>query len=202
MHIDYFQIGAHVGPSKGDSLSKIPIKNKNIILIEPVPYLYNELLKNYEKKSMDNTIIFKNIAVSNTDGILQLYIPSPINDWANNPSYASQLASTNEEHLKKHLPNLLIDRINVKCYRLNTLIKENSITSIDTLLVDTEGHDYTILMDLDLSILKPKNIEFENSHMDGTFLRGKRYTELLNHFLANGYMLVKETAYDTTIKLT
>jgi FkbM family methyltransferase len=201
MHVDYLQVGAHVGPSNQDSLFTIPVKDKTLILIEPVPYLFSQLVNNYEEKSKENTIIFKNIAVSNSDGFLQLYIPSPLNNWSVNPPHASQLASIHEEHLKKHLPYLLVDRINVKCYRLNTLIKEHCITSIDTLLVDTEGHDYDILMDLDLTVLKPKVIEFENSHMDGTFIRGKKYTELLNHLLANGYTIVKENEYDTTVKL-
>ena len=127
MHVDYFQVGAHVGPSKEDGLFDIEIHNKTVILIEPVPYLFNKLKENYSEKAKHNTIIFKNIAISNNDGHIQLYIPSPINNWAVNPPWASQLASVNEDHIKKHLPYLLVDKIHVLCYRLNTIIKDIEI---------------------------------------------------------------------------
>lgn len=202
MYVDYFQVGAHVGPSNEDALFNINLENKTLILIEPVPYLFTQLKDNYSKKASTNNVIFKNIAVSNTDSILQLYIPSPLNNWSNYPSWASQLASVNEEHIKKHLPYLLVDRINVQCYRLNTLIKDMNISSIEHLLVDTEGHDYDILMDLNLSILKPRNITFENKHMDGVFVKGERYNKLLEHFIRNGYIKVKDEGDNTIIRLT
>ena len=202
MHVDYFQVGAHVGPSEQDSVFDIVSERKTIVLIEPVPYLFNKLKENYAEKAKQNNIIFKDVAVSNKDSTIQLYVPSPHNDWSVNPSYASQLASVNEHHINKHLPDLLVDKIHIPCYRLNTLIKDLDITSIDTLVVDTEGHDYEILMDLDLNILKPKTITFENSHMDGTFVTGERYHRLMEHFSLNGYTKFSEDKYDTTIKLT
>lgn len=201
MHVDYFQIGAHVGPSKEDMLFSSISENKTIVLIEPVPYLFNTLKENYKEKSKNNTILFKNIAVSNKDGTIQLYIPSPDNNWSINPSWASQLASVNEYHIKKHLPYLLVDKVDIPCYKLNTLIKDMNISSIDTLLVDTEGHDYDILMDFDLSI-KPKNITFENAHMDDTFKRGDNYNKLMSHFISHGYILVSEDNQNTSIKLS
>jgi FkbM family methyltransferase len=202
MHVDYFQVGAHIGPSKEDGLFNINLENKTLILIEPVPYLFRQLKEKYSEKAKINNIFFKDIAISNKDSIIQLYTPSPTNDWSRNPSWASQLTSVNENHIRMHIPHLLVDTINVPCYRLNTIIKDMNISSIDNLLVDTEGHDYDILMDLDLSILKPKNITFEHSHMDGFFIKGERYNKILEHFIMNGYVKVKEDTYDTTIKLT
>jgi FkbM family methyltransferase len=201
MYVDYFQVGAHIGPSNEDDLFDINLENKTLILIEPVPYLFTKLQDNYSEKAKNNNIIFKNIAVSNKDGFLQLYVPSPINDWSKNPAWASQLGSVNETHIKRHLPYLLVDTINVPCYRLNTIIKDMNISSIDNLLVDTEGHDYDILMDLDLSVLKPNNITFENKHMDGVFIKGERYNKLIEHFIRNGYVKVEDKGDNTIIKL-
>ena len=201
MHIDYFQIGAHVGPSKEDMLFSSISENKTIVLIEPVPYLFNKLKENYAEKCKNNTVIFKDIAVSNTDGIIKLYVPSPHNTWSLNPPWANQLASINEHHIRKHLPYLLVDMLNIPCYRLNTIIKDMNISSIDNLLVDTEGHDYDILMDLDLTNIKPKVITFEYIHMDDTFIKGDKYNKLMSHFISNGYILVSEDSQNTTIKL-
>jgi len=202
MKVDYFQVGAHVGPSNEDGIFNLITENKTVVLIKPVQYLYKLLTKNYKEKDKKNTIIFKDVAVSNKDGTIQLYVPSPHNNWSLNPSWASQLASVNEDHIKKHLEYLLVDRIHIPCYKLNTLISKMEISEIDTLVVDTEGHDYDILMDLDLTILKPRNITFENKHMDGVLCRGQRYIELMNHFKENGYVLVHEDRENTTIKLT
>ena len=88
----------------------------------------------------------------------------------------------------------------------NTILIVKSTLSYQFLsqviVVDTEGHDYEIIMDLDLNILKPKTITFENSHMDGTFVTGERYHRLMEHFSLNGYTKFSEDKYDTTIKLT
>jgi hypothetical protein len=68
-------------------------------------------------------------------------------------------------------------------------------------MVDTEGHDYDILMDLDLSILKPKKIRFENKHMDGVHVRGEKYVKLINHFELRGYTKTDENDEDTVLTL-
>lgn len=201
MHVDYFQVGAHVGPSKEDGLFNLVSENKTLVLIEPVPYLFKKLKENYAEKAKNNTIIFKDIAVSNKDSTIQLYIPSPYNNWSVNPPWASQLASVNENHIRRHLPYLLVDRVHIPCYRLNTLVKDMNICTIDTLMVDTEGHDYDILMDFDLNIIKPRVITFENKHMDGTFVKGEKYNILMNRFISNGYKKLEEDTENTTVIL-
>lgn len=202
LSVDYFQVGAHVGNSSNDHIFKESFNNKQMILIEPVPYLFKQLQKNYLEKTKNNTIQFKNYAVSNKDGVLELYVPSESNDFSRYPNWATQLASTNPEHIQRHFSDLIVEKISVPCFRLNTLIKELNISNIEYLIVDTEGHDYDILMDLDLSIVKPKKIQFENSHMDGVFLTGDKYTHLLNHFKEHGYEKIYEDKFDSIIKLT
>jgi hypothetical protein len=199
--IDYFQIGAHIGNTDNDPIFSVLTENKSLILIEPNPYAFDDLRKNYEEKTKTNSIQFENIAVSNKDGFLSLYVPSRINDFTKYPSWTTQIASTNENHLLEHLPDLIIDRISIPCYRLNTLIAKMDIRSIDYLCIDTEGHDYEILSDLDLQILKPKNIVFENKHMDGIFTKSSRYQSLIEHFVKNGYEIIYEDAEDTHIRL-
>ena len=199
--LDYLQIGAHVGKTSNDFLFMTDCVDKQIVLIEPVPYLYNELIINYEEKRKTNAITFLNIAISNMDGNLQLYVPSETNDFSIFPFWASQLASTNEDHIRSHIPELLVESITVPCFRLNTLIRNLNISHIEYLMVDTEGHDYDILMDLDLELLKPTTIQFENKHMDGIFSKNTKYTHLLEHFRQYSYTIVKEDDEDTIISL-
>jgi FkbM family methyltransferase len=200
VHVDFLQIGAHVGRSPNDHLFSKDMDKKHLILIEPVPYLFETLKENYRARAQNNTIEFYNIAISDHDGSLTLYVPSANNDFSRYPFWASQLASTNADHIKTHLPDLKVDCINVVCTSLNSLVRFKNITSIDTLYIDTEGHDYDILMAYDLSLVKPKSIQFENKHMDGVFQKGPKYQALLAHFAAHGYIVVTEGIEDTLLQ--
>lgn len=208
MHIDYFQIGAHVGNTQTDHIfDKLPEKF-TAVLIEPVPYLFKQLQINYNTKYPYAEIEFLNAAVSNKDGILPLYVPSESNNFEELPHYITQLASTVEGHIEFHaeeagLPRnaIQVEKCNIQCYRLNTLIEKYAITYIDYLYIDTEGHDYDILMDFNIDILKPKNIIFENKHMDGFATKGPRYKHLVEYFCLNGYTVISENNDDTHLQL-
>jgi FkbM family methyltransferase len=217
MHLDFLQIGAHVGNTTNDHIFKRISLLTRALLIEPVPFLFEQLKNNYLYKFSGKEGVvprfsyrpqFLNAAVSNYDGILKLYVPSKDNDYESLPFWISQLASTHPDHIQEHLrvcnidvSRVKIDELEIECFRLNTLIAKYGITSIKELHVDTEGHDYEILMDLDLAILKPAKIVFENKHMDGIFQKGKRYGALIDHYMAHGYKVISETSEDTCMVL-
>jgi FkbM family methyltransferase len=177
-----------------------------------MPDLFGKLVQNYKEKSTKNNIEFLNLAVSTYDGTLDLYSykPSPLpKKYIWSPStqkpvvleWATQLASVNMKHIEAHgLPNNTV-KTTVPCQTLNSIIRERNITSIENLHTDTEGHDYDILMDLDLLFIRPQNIIFENKHMDGTFKKGEKYNKLMGHFFSTGYTLVYEDTENTSIKL-
>jgi FkbM family methyltransferase len=208
MHIDILQIGAHIGNTINDPIYNTPLHNKSLILIEPVPFLFNMLVHNYNIKSQNENlqIEYLNIAISDKDGFIEIFSPSELNNYDELPFWISQLGSITNEHLHNHnifqrFPNFKVDKINVLCKSLNSLIKEKNITSIDKLLIDTEGHDYTILRALDLSLVKPKYIVFENKYIDGTYKKGLNYIDLITHFKNNGYNIIKEDDEDTYMEL-
>ena len=208
MYINYFQIGAHIGNTQTDHIfNTLPVEF-TAILIEPVPYLFKQLQTNYKEKYPNAQVEFINAAVSNKDGVLVLYVPSELNNFEELPVYASQLASSVEGHIEFHAQQvglaadaIQVEKCDIQCYRLNTLIEKYNITSIDYLYVDTEGHDYDILMDFNIDIVKPKNIIFENKHMDGIFTKGPRYNQLLEHFYSKGYEMISEDTEDTHLQL-
>lgn len=207
-HVDIIQIGSHIGNSVNDPIYNKNLDNKSLIIIEPIPFLYNILLHNYKVKAQTEKIAVEclNIAVSDIDGTLDIFAPSELNIYNDKPFWLSQLGSTNPNHFNDHhifenYPDFKVEKIEVKCKTLNTLITERNITSIDTLYIDTEGHDYIILKAFDLSLVKPKHIIFENKHTDGCLQRGKNYKELIKHFVSNGYKIVEENSEDTHIEL-
>ena len=61
-------------------------------------------------------------------------------------------------------------------------------------------------MDLNLSLIRPKNIIFENKHMDGPkhsldINNCPKYFNLLNYFKEFGYDIESQNREDTFIKL-
>ena len=197
------QIGSHIGNTINDPIFNKIDETTKLILVEPVPYLFNQLQYNYSMRLNDLTnIIFINKACSNFIGEINFTIPSEKNDFNKLPSWASQLASINPLHIShhSHLPNFIIDTIKVKTTTLDKIIKKYLIEKIDLLHTDTEGHDYTILMDYSF-IIKPFQILFENSHTDGTFIRCKNYFELCNKLLSMGYTKIYEDNFDTKFEL-
>jgi len=201
MNKTIIQIGSHVGDTCNDPIFNIVDNDTKLILVEPVPYLFEQLKKNYKKKfGNTNNIIFINKAVSNFIGEIEMTIPSEKNNYSKLPYWASQLASVNNDHALGHIRNLLVEKINVETTTLNEIVKEYNISQIDLLHTDTEGHDYTILMNYNFEI-KPKRIMFEHKHMDGLNTVGIKYDELSNKLVSLGYKKTQQETEDTTFQL-
>ena len=82
------QIGSHVGNTVNDPIFNLVNENTTLILVEPVPFLFDLLKENYKNKKVAN-IHFINKAVSYYVGEIELTIPSPKNDFDTLPYWAS-----------------------------------------------------------------------------------------------------------------
>tara|TARA_Y100000816_G_C26080242_1_gene569261 strand:+ start:1039 stop:1653 length:615 start_codon:yes stop_codon:yes gene_type:complete len=195
------QIGSHIGNTKNDPIYKKVDPTTTLILVEPVPYLFDKLKQNYEKKNISN-IHFINKAVSNYIGKIELTIPSEKNDFCKLPKWVSQLSSVNEAHIKSHVEckDVITEKINVQTTTVDEIIKEYGVKEIELLHTDTEGHDYEILMSYSFDI-KPRKILFEHKHMDGTFKIGKRYELLKSKLISFDYKYSYHNTEDTMFQL-
>ncbi len=201
MNKTIIQIGSHVGNTCNDPIFNIVDNNTKLILVEPVPFLFEQLKNNYNQK-FGNTenIVFINKAVSDFIGEVEMTVPSERNNLSQLPFWVSQLGSINPDHALGHVGNLLVDKIIVKTTTINEIVKEFNVKQIDLLHTDTEGHDYTILMNYNFDI-KPKKIMFEHKHMDGLFKVGIKYQELTNRLISLGYKQTEQSIEDTTFEL-
>jgi FkbM family methyltransferase len=194
------QIGSHIGDSINDPIFQKINRTTNLILVEPVPYLFEKLKQNYIKKNIDN-IIFINKAVSNQVGKIELNIPSPNNDFSKFPFWASQLSSVNQDHISKHIPDLITEKITVETTTIDDIIKQYNIKEIELLHTDTEGHDFEILNSFSFSI-KPKFILFEHKHLDGVLTKpGTKYKKLCDKLESLGYVFKYKNSEDTMYEL-
>jgi FkbM family methyltransferase len=162
------QIGANDGLAT-DPIHDLLMQNPDweAILVEPVPFLYERLKKNYLGRSKTR---FLNVAVSEKDGNADFYYLDE--DVKKNglqiPEWYDQVGSFNPTHLSnclgleisKHIKSMVIQTVSFE-----TLLRANEISKLDLLHIDTEGHDWIILKQLDLSKISPKIILFENKHL-------------------------------------
>jgi hypothetical protein len=128
-------------------------------------------------------------------------IPNGTNDFDTLPYWIDQCASTNADHFKNHGYDIDLDCMKIPMTTINQIVKEYDITHIDYLLVDTEGCDYQILMDMNLDNIKPTYISFEHLHMDGYKKHDVKYDTLIQHFIKHGYEIYHKGRDDTFMKL-
>ena len=129
---------------------------KDGIFIEPIKEYFDALPKCKKE----------NVAISNVEGIAYFYhIPSSVIKELGLPNWIRGCNSINEPHktiLKMGWgEHVVCDEVPV--LRIKTILDKYSVSEIDFLKIDTEGHDAVILNDfLDTSKILPKKIQLDN----------------------------------------
>ena len=124
-------IGAHTGFWLDQEIKKN--LEKNILLVEPVPYNYQILEKNYSKYK--NIEICKNAILDNNEIRKFFFIKKNSIDKLNK-HWASGIGSFNKNHILDHyskrfkVTNLDIDEIEIEFIKFNDLLKKYSIKKL------------------------------------------------------------------------
>lgn len=180
--MNVIQIGANTGK---DSVYDFLNDNKSdvelIILVEPIPFIIDELKSQYE--SFDNVII-ENIAISD-DEVTEFDI-----FYEDNSNY--EVSSFSKTHLLDHgCPEYKIKTIKVPSLTINQLLEKHKIYELDYLFLDAEGLDVHIISKIDFTKFKIKNLIFEVAHTDGVNTRGENYHIIMNWLESLGYTMIK-----------
>lgn len=180
--MNIIQVGANNGK---DHVYDFVTENINflekIILIEPIPFIIDNLKNQY--KDFNNKTHIENIAISHNqdEEYLTLY-------YLKNSNY--EVTSFSKEHVIAHNPNpslYILDEIKVPCLTINQVIEKYNIFNLDYLYIDTEGLDVHIIASIDFEKHNIKNIIFEVAHTDGAFNRGENYNQIVNYLQQLGY---------------
>jgi glycosyltransferase involved in cell wall biosynthesis len=116
-------------------------------------------------------------AVGPLNGLTEFYFPQG--------DQMSAHASMSADHLRNHQHSAL-QSVVVPCLSLNVLVAAFS-RPLDRLYIDLEGSDVDVLLGFDLGQFRPKFIEYEFLHADGTFQQGEKQQRLLSVFQAHQY---------------
>ena len=185
-------LGAHIGIHIKDEISKI--KDSSILLVEPVPHNISAIKENLKE--------FKNVhlepvAVASVRETKDFFFVKATSINKLKKQWASGIGSFNKNHLLNHRTKRFlieeddIDNIPIKTVKFEDLIEKYSITEIDKILIDIEGHEYEILRDMDLKKVRINSILFEYKHFDGYQKTGEKLEEILKKFEENNYKTSK-----------
>ncbi|MDB3889191.1 FkbM family methyltransferase [Candidatus Pelagibacter sp.] len=183
-------LGAHSGIHNKKLIESY--KNQNILLVEPVPYNYEILEKEYQFNS--NIFICKNgvIDISKKDNfyfVKKNSIPKLGKHWA------SGIGSFDKKHLINHknkrfkIEDNDIEKIEIEFITFDDLIHKYSIKLIDKLQIDIEGAEFKVMNSIDYNKIKINQIFFESKHFDGTFQEGIKLAKIKKKLLLNGFKL-------------
>ena len=161
-HIRYLQIGANDGILV-DPMYEFVCRNQRRVsglLVEPVGIHFSKLKSNY---SGIPSIIAVRRAIHNFEKTMTLYVAKETTNNKRNVAVAG-LSSFNKNHLLQHgsLDDTDIVEEQVQCSSVQELLQEYNFMDINILVIDTEGYDFQILENLDLSQIKPKIVLFEH----------------------------------------
>jgi FkbM family methyltransferase len=187
----FIQVGAYDGIS-GDPIHQF-VKKYDLkgILLEPQKKVFQKLTESY--RDCENLILI-NAALADQDGTRALF---KISENLRHSEIAhefqdldiNQLASFDKRVILKevHRSSKLRDYIveeEVESISLATLMRKYNLTSVDVLVIDTEGYDFEIIKLFHLAKVKPRIIFFEIKHLSD----GDRDL-CIKHLVLSGYRL-------------
>ncbi len=139
------------------------------IMVEPVPYVFERLRRNYESHGR---IVLENVAIAERDGQLPFYHlrkPRP-EELPSLPDWYDGVGSFSREAVGSHVKDIpdVEERIvcrEVEALEFESLCHRNGVQRVDLLLIDTEGHDWPILRSIDFDRRRPRLVVYEHFHL-------------------------------------
>jgi FkbM family methyltransferase len=160
------QIGSNDGKT-GDPLRDLLLRRKNwsALFVEPVPFLFDRLKNNY---SGDPRFSFENSVINDGANVTFYWVAEEAENAIQGlPSWYDQLGGFNRSHITKYIPELepFIEQTDLPGITLDSLFEKHGIENLTFLHIDTEGTDFKILSQLDLSKYHPEVILYERKHL-------------------------------------
>lgn len=183
-----FDIGAHHGESIIFFLKNFKVNR--IYSFEPSPDNFKILAKKslfLKKKFINTKIITENVALSNVSGtnILKQFLDSSSSTLNKINSSSLYYKKKNKILYSKHEKNFF-KKINVKIITLQNYLKTKKINRIDFLKIDTEGHEYKVILGLKKYISKVSLILFEH-HYDNMIIKDYNFSKINNYLIKNNF---------------
>jgi len=181
----FVKVGANDGIT-GDPVSDLLLADARWkgLLIEPVPFIFDRLRKNFGEGPR---FMLEQIAIGPNSGQAAFYYvdAKAIDCLPGLPVWYDQLGSFDRNHIVRQLNGVLAPFIReclVEVRRLPEVLKQRGIRDVHLLHIDAEGYDYEVLKTADLDHRPPAAILIENKN-----LAEAQKTELVSLLRRQGY---------------
>ena len=169
----FFDIGAHKGESIDFFSKNLTIDKIYSFEASPENFLF---LKNKFKNKKD--LVLENIGLSSK-------ISKMIFNQCNESSSSTfSVINHNSKYLKKKMrllnsskENNFFKKIEMTTNTLSNYLNDNNILNIDLIKIDTEGHEYDVVMGLGQNIRNVKTIIFEH-HYDNMIRKNYTFSDI------------------------
>ncbi len=181
------------GAFDGNDTNKMALQWPHGIIhaFEPVPEIYERLLKNTAKFS---NIHYHPLALSDRTGNALFYI----SERPTKPGIASQAGSLHKpkERLSKS-PLVFPRTAYVTTITLDEWANKNGVTALDLLWLDTQGHEMAILQAAPQMLSKTKVVLAEVSFIE-SYENQPQYEDVIAFMASHGFEYVGRDFADTT----
>jgi FkbM family methyltransferase len=163
--VTFVQIGAYDGVA-GDPIRSLVLENEGWsgVMVEPQPHAFNRLCRNYLAQA--SRLQFLNVAISDAEGEKTLFaIPETEQKRLGLSDWSGEVASFNAEHLRYHFPHARLASYRVKTMTFAEAAELLPGGRVDVVIIDTEGHEPTIIESIDLERHAVKFIIYEHKHL-------------------------------------
>ena len=166
----FVQIGSNDG-KQHDPLRRAILRRRwRGVMVEPVPYVYARLQRNYGRYA--DRITLENVAVGDRDGELPFYHLAPVEDYEKEglPRWYDGIGSFRQEHVLKHVTHIpdVADRLvctEVPTVTFESLCERSRVDAIDLVQIDAEGYDFEVVKSIDFSRHRPRLLVYEHYHL-------------------------------------
>ncbi len=164
----FVDIGAHDGITLSNSYFFEQELGWTGICIEPIPEIFDQLVANRKCRCIQGCIANYSgdgqfLRVVSPPGTYNIELLSGLEKYYH-PLHFQRL----NYELSRHGGS--VQSIKVKCYLLNDVLKQNNITHVNFLSIDTEGGEFEILSSIDFSQVQIDVITVEDNYNDSRFL--------------------------------
>jgi FkbM family methyltransferase len=164
----FLEIGAGDGLT-ADHLRPFVVSNEwRGIMVEPVPYVFEELQRNYAEV---DRVALENVAIAERDGTLPFYHfaePTPA-ERADLPDNYHLVGSASRDLLLRQTDvpdreHRIVETV-VPCMTVESVARKHGFEGFDLVVIDAEGRDAEILGQLDLHDTPPRILVYEDVHL-------------------------------------
>lgn len=166
----FIEIGSNDGEQHDHLRPFILSEEWTGIMVEPVPYVFERLRRNYGGLSR---VVLENAAIAGRDGELTFYhlVDATEEERRTLPDWYDGIGSFRKETVLSHaahIPDVERRLVGAELPTLSfrSLCEKHGVERLDLLVLDAEGYDWEIIQNIDFVQPRPELFVYEHFHLE------------------------------------